>query len=338
MTEQKKSGPKRRVLSVEDYVKGILKGNRAVLAQAITLVESSAEKHRILAQTLINQLLPYTGKSIRIGITGVPGAGKSTFIEALGTRLCNKDHRTAVLAVDPSSSLTKGSILGDKTRMEKLSKHPNAYIRPSPSRGMLGGVANRTRETMLLCEAAGFNIILVETVGTGQSEKAVRSLVDFFLLIMLTGAGDELQGMKKGIIEMADAVVINKADGENKQHALTMKAELNRLLHFLVPSTVGWETKAYTCSARNCEGIETIWKNIETFCEQTKETQVFHRRRNEQLVDWVHFMIEEKLKKQFYENERIKEVMPSVQQALKNGECHASSAVERLFKIYENTH
>jgi LAO/AO transport system kinase len=336
MTEQKKNQAKRPLLTAEDYAQGILEENRTVLAKAITLVESRAEKHRKLAQSLINEMLPYTGNSIRIGITGVPGAGKSTFIEALGMMLCDKGHHVAVLAVDPSSSITKGSILGDKTRMEKLSKHHNAFIRPSPTGGTLGGVTNRTRETILLCEAAGFNIIIVETVGTGQNERAVRSMVDFFLLMMLTGAGDELQGMKKGIMEIADAVVINKADGDNKQHARNMKIDLNRMLHFLTSKAAGWETKAYTCSAKNNEGIETIWESVEQYWQLAKKTNLFYEKREEQLCDWVHFMIEEKLKKQFYENEQIKKILPSIQQALKNGECNVPTAVERLFEIYES--
>src|SRR4051794_37961021 len=234
--------------TVEELVDGVLSGNRGQLARAITLVESNAEQHFHRAQELLQKILAYSGKSIRIGITGVPGAGKSTFIEAFGTYLCNLGLRVAVLAIDPSSSLTGGSILGDKTRMEQLSRNPRAFIRPSPTAGKLGGVHRKTREAMLICEAAGFDVILIETVGVGQSEVIIREMVDFFMLLVLTGAGDKLQGMKKGIIELADAILVHKADGDNKANAEKTRTDYNQILHFLQPATKGWVTKAYTCS------------------------------------------------------------------------------------------
>jgi len=246
-----------------------------LLARAITLIESNSPKHMELAQAVLQRILPYSGNSIRVGITGVPGAGKSTFIEAVGCSLCQKGHKLAVLAVDPSSSITRGSILGDKTRMENLSREKNAFIRPSPSGGTLGGVTRKSRETLLLCEAAGYDIILVETVGVGQSEITVRSMVDFFLLVVLTGAGDELQGMKKGVMEIADAILVNKADGDNKQKAEMVKVDYDRMLHYLRPATEGWQTKAYTCSAITGAGIPELWQVIHTFREKMMENHVF---------------------------------------------------------------
>ncbi|HYQ92753.1 MAG TPA: methylmalonyl Co-A mutase-associated GTPase MeaB, partial [Candidatus Competibacteraceae bacterium] len=267
--------PKRRRLSVDEYVQGVLAGDRNVLAQTITLVESNAPAHGAMAQEVLRRLLPHTGNSIRVGITGVPGVGKSTTIEALGMYLCEQGHQVAVLAVDPSSTVTRGSILGDKTRMEQLSRNPRAFIRPSPSSGTLGGVTRKSRETMLVCEAFGFDVILVETVGVGQSETTVRSMVDFFLLLMLAGAGDELQGIKKGIMELADALLINKADGDNQLRARAAKAEYNRALHYLAPATEGWQTRAYTCSALAHEGIDEIWRVIEDFRQKTQASGVF---------------------------------------------------------------
>ena len=246
-------------MTIDDYVEGVLAGDRMKLSRAITMVESNAPKHYTMAQDIVQRLLPYTGKAIRVGITGVPGAGKSTIIEALGTKLCQQGHKVAVLAVDPSSSVTGGAILGDKTRMEQLAKEPNAFIRPSPAGGTLGGVTRKSRETMLLAEAAGYDIILVETVGVGQSETTVRSMVDFFLVVVLTGAGDDLQGVKKGVIELADAILVNKADGDNLQKALLTRADYEQILHYLMPATEGWTTKAYTCSAYTGEGIQEIW-------------------------------------------------------------------------------
>ncbi len=322
----------KRPLTTNDYVSGILAGERTVLARAITLVESNAPQHLQQAQELLQQLLPHTGNAIRVGITGVPGAGKSTFIEALGRYLIQQSHKVAVLAVDPTSSLTRGSILGDKTRMEELAREANAFIRPSPTGGALGGVARKTRETMLVCEAGGFDAILVETVGTGQSEVAVRSMVDFFLLLLIPGAGDELQGIKKGIVEMADAVVINKADGENKAQAEAARADYNRALHYLPPITEGWRVRAYTASALTGEGVEHIWKVIESFREKTAASGAFDRRRREQAREWLHTLIEEQLRARFYNQPAIREQLPQLEQAVMEGKIPATAAAQQLFQ------
>lgn len=333
----KKNVPKRKKLSVDDYVDGVLSGNRTILAQTITLIESNSQKYAEIAQEVLKKLMPHTGNSIRIGFTGVPGAGKSTLIEAFGTMLCERGHKVAVLAVDPSSTISKGSILGDKTRMEKLSRHKNAFIRPSPSAGTLGGVTKKSRETMLVCEAAGYDVIIVETVGVGQNEVTVRSMVDFFLVVMLTGAGDELQGMKKGVMEIADAIFINKADGENKKKCELAAIEYNRLLHFLQPATPGWQTKAYTVSALTGEGVENIWDVIQEYKEKTIASGIFHERRKTQMFDWVQSMIEEQLKRRFYENENVKAAFPKVKEDLMNGKTSPSLAVEHLLKIYDES-
>lgn len=333
--QSKKRFVKRKERTVAEYVEGILNNNRTILAQAITLVESNAAKHMEMAQQILNELLPRVGRSIRIGITGVPGAGKSTFIEAFGKYLCENGHRVAVLAVDPSSSITGGSILGDKTRMENLSRDPRAFIRPSPSGGTLGGVHRKTRETMLLCEAAGYDVILVETVGVGQSEFVVRGMVDFFMLLALTGAGDELQGMKKGIMELADAIVINKADGDNKPKAIAAKEEYNQFLHYLRPATPGWETKAYTCSAILGEGIPEIWRVIERFTEITKKSGAFEMRRRNQLKDWIYSMIKDYLETSFFAHPKIKEKLPIIENNVIAGIESVTKAVQELVEIYE---
>jgi LAO/AO transport system kinase len=328
---------RRRPLTTNDYLTGILSGERTMLARAITLVESNAPGHLEQAQELLQQLLPHTGKAIRVGITGVPGAGKSTFIEALGLYLIQQGHKVAVLAVDPTSSLTKGSILGDKTRMEELAREANAFIRPSPTGGALGGVARKTRETMLVCEAAGFEIILVETVGTGQSEVAVRSMVDFFLLLLIPGAGDELQGIKKGIVEMADAVLINKADGENKAMADAARADYNRALHYLPSATEGWHTRAYAASALTGEGVEHIWKVIQSFRDKTAASGAFERRRREQAREWLHTLIEEQLRARFYNQPAIRKQLPQLEQAVMDGTLPATAAARLLFQYVFNS-
>jgi LAO/AO transport system kinase len=326
---QKRGGT---AFSLPDLYNGILQKDRSSLARAITLIESNAEQHFSFAQELIQKVLPHTGKSLRIGITGVPGAGKSTFIEAFGMHLCNLGLRVAVLAVDPSSSISGGSILGDKTRMEQLCRHPNAFIRPSPSEGKLGGVHRKTRETMLLCEASGFDVILVETVGVGQSEALIRDMVDFFLLLVLTGAGDELQGMKKGIMELVDAIVVNKADGDNKPLAIKTKKEYNQILHFLHPATSGWRTKAYTCSSLHCEGISEIWNVILEFEKNTKASRMFDERRKKQNKQWLYSMISDQLHYRFFQQPEVKSVLPGLERAVMDGEKSVSAAVFELFK------
>ncbi|MCB1919420.1 MAG: methylmalonyl Co-A mutase-associated GTPase MeaB [Candidatus Competibacteraceae bacterium] len=327
--------PRRRRLTVDEYVAGVLASDRNIVAQAITLVESNASAHFDMGQEVLRRLLPNTGHSVRVGITGVPGVGKSTFIEALGLHLCEQGHKVAVLAVDPSSTVTRGSILGDKTRMELLSRDLRAFIRPSPSSGTLGGVTRKSRETMLICEAAGYNVILVETVGVGQSETTVRSMVDFFLLLMLSGAGDELQGIKKGIMELADALLVNKADGDNKIRANMARAEYNRALHFLAPATEGWRTKAYSCSSRSGEGIDAIWSVIQQFREQTTGSGVFEKRRQRQTLDWVYSMVEEHLRASFFNHAGVDSIRAEIEEAVINGHIPPTVAAQQLIHKYE---
>ena len=327
--------PRRRRLNVDEYVAGVLASDRNVLGQTITLVESNSQAHFNMGQEVLRQLIPHTGNSIRIGITGVPGAGKSTFIEALGLHLCEQGHKVAVLAVDPSSTVTRGSILGDKTRMELLSRDLRAFIRPSPSSGTLGGVTRKSRETILVCEAAGFDVILVETVGVGQSETTVRSMVDFFLLLMIAGAGDELQGIKTGIMELADALLVNKADGDNKIRANAARADYNRALHYLAPATEGWRTKAYTCSSLNGEGIDAIWKVISDFRQQITASGAFEKRRQRQTLDWVYSMVEEHLRASFFNHAGVGSIRADIEEAVVNGRIPPTVAVQMLIKKYE---
>ncbi|WP_066257439.1 methylmalonyl Co-A mutase-associated GTPase MeaB [Neobacillus drentensis] len=327
---------KRRTLepTVDDLYDGVLKGDRSLLARAITLVESNAEHHFQKAQQLLQKLLPKSGNAIRIGITGVPGAGKSTFIETFGMYLCSLGHRVAVLAIDPSSSLSGGSILGDKTRMEQLSRNPRAFIRPSPTAGKLGGVHRKTREAMLICEAAGFDVILIETVGVGQSEVIIRDMVDFFMLLVLTGAGDELQGMKKGIIELVDAILVHKADGANKQAAEQTRKEYNRILHFLHPATKGRAPKAYTCSSLTKEGINDVWNVIQSFEENGKASGVLNERRQTQAKEWLYSMITDQLQFQFFHNNGVKNALPTLEKEVIAGEKTVAKAVDTLFTIF----
>ncbi|MCP5159526.1 MAG: methylmalonyl Co-A mutase-associated GTPase MeaB [Gammaproteobacteria bacterium] len=327
--------PRRRRLTIDEYVAGVLASDRNIVAQAITLVESNSLAHFDMGQEVLRQLLPNTGRSIRVGITGVPGVGKSTFIEALGLHLCEQGHKVAVLAVDPSSTVTRGSILGDKTRMELLSRDLRAFIRPSPSSGTLGGVTRKSRETMLICEAAGFDVILVETVGVGQSETTVRSMVDFFLLLMLAGAGDELQGIKKGIMELADALLVNKADGDNKIRANAAKVDYNRALHYLAPATKGWHTRAYTCSAAHGEGIDAIWQVISDFHQQTTASDVFEKRRQQQILDWVYAMVEEHLRASFFNHAGVGSIRAEIEEAVVNGHIPPTVAAQQLIHKYE---
>jgi len=322
---------KTKEYSIAEYVKGIRSGNKALLAKAITLIESNAEKHFNIAQELIKEVLPYTGRSIRIAITGMPGAGKSTFIETFGLFLIEKGHKPAVLAIDPSSTISKGSILGDKTRMENLARQDMAFIRPSPSSCNLGGVARKTRETLLLCEAAGYDVILIETVGVGQSEVTVRSMVDFFLLVLISGAGDELQGIKKGIIELSDAILINKCDGENVVSAEAAASQYNNALHYLASATEGWRTCAYTCSAVENKGIDRIWKVIEEFIAYTKKVGIFDERRREQVAEWFESMLVEEILNGFYRN--VGERLAEVREAVLRGEVTPIVGVKRLMEI-----
>ncbi|NVO19635.1 MAG: methylmalonyl Co-A mutase-associated GTPase MeaB [Bacteroidetes bacterium] len=325
---------RRNVLTAENYVEGILRGDRTILSKAITLIESALPAHQSLAQEIIGQSLPFSGNSIRIGITGVPGVGKSSFIESFGRFLTQSGHRIAVLAIDPSSSRSKGSILGDKTRMEELATDPNAFIRPSPSSGSLGGVARKTRETIILCEAAGFNVIVVETVGVGQSEIAVHSMVDFFLLLMIAGAGDELQGIKRGIMEMADAILINKADGDNLPKINITLAELRNALHFFHPSESGWIPVAGSCSARTRNGIPEAWQTISEYVEFAKGNGYFNKRRLEQARNTMHISIEESLSNHFFQTAEIKKQLKKLNESLTKMEISEYAAAQMLLNIY----
>jgi LAO/AO transport system kinase len=325
---------RRRMLSAAEFVKEILAGNRVVLSKAITLIESTNPDHHSLAQEVIEGCLPHSGKSVRIGITGVPGVGKSTFIEALGKHVTTAGHKLAVLAVDPSSSRTKGSILGDKTRMESLATDDNAFIRPSPSAGSLGGVARKTNESIILCEAAGFDVIFVETVGVGQSETAVHSMVDFFLLLMLSGAGDELQGIKRGIMEMADAIFINKADGDNRHRANQAKAEYKNALHLFPPPGSGWTPVVGTCSALSHEGIPDVWQVMKKYESFTKSNGFFNRKRLEQKKMIMLSTIEELLKNEFFSNEKIKQLLPVMEENMLADKISSYVAAQKLISTY----
>lgn len=325
---------RKRKYSAEEYISGILSGNRTILSQAITLLESSNPKHFEISQEIIERCLPYSAGSVRIGITGVPGAGKSTFIETFGKLITGKGMKLAVLAIDPSSHHTRGSILGDKTRMGNLSVDPDAFIRPSPAAGTLGGVARKTRETIILCEAAGFDTIIVETVGVGQSEIAVSSMVDFFLLLMLAGAGDELQGIKRGIMEMADTIAINKADGNNKLMAERATVEYQNALHLFPPAPSGWIPRVVTCSAIENTGIDEIWNSISEYVEQTKKSGYFVERRKQQEVIRMHDTIVEILKGSFYNTEEIKLMSADLEKRLYDGTITSYKAAWSMLNKY----
>ena len=324
----------RRRLGLDEYEKGVMAGDMTVLSRAITLVESNRADHEQLAQQLLARVMPYAGNSVRVGISGVPGAGKSTLIEALGCLLAEWGHKVAVVAVDPSSSVSGGSILGDKTRMMKLARHPRAFIRPSPSAGSLGGVARKSRETILLCEAAGYDVILGETVGTGQNEITVRSMVDCFLLLLLAGAGDDLQGMKKGIMEIADILVVNKADGENVRRAQLACAETNRSLHFLKPSTPGWRSRCLTCSALDPGTLEEVWGSVDEFTRLARGSGVWEDRRRRQSVAWMRALISEEMEHRFARHAGVRELGQRLESEVASQTLPAATAARRMVDCF----
>jgi len=325
---------KRKAPDSDAIINGIRKGDVSALGRGITLVESTNPDHASQAAAVISGCLPYAGKSVRIGISGVPGVGKSTFIEAFGKYLTGIGKKVAVLAVDPSSSISRGSILGDKTRMEELVRDPNAYIRPSASGENLGGVARKTREAITLCEAAGYDVILIETVGVGQSETAVQGMTDFFLLLQIAGAGDELQGIKRGIMEIADMVAVNKADGDNFKKARLAKAEISRALHFFPEKESGWAPKAVTCSALTKEGVPEIWETVTSYLELAKNNDYFDQRREAQQQYWMHESINESLLAHFYNKPEIAEMLEQQRQAVARHEISPFAAAQRLLEFY----
>src|SRR5690625_1524440 len=320
-----------REVSVDDLYEKIVAGSRRDLAKAITLIESVKREDQLAAQQLLNRLMPRTGNSIRIGVSGVPGAGKSTFIEAFGLMLSKKGYKVAVLAIDPSSAMTGGSVLGDKTRMEQLANDPNAFIRPSPTSGTLGGVHRKTRETMLLCEAAGYDVILIETVGVGQSETAVRNMVDFFMLLVITGAGDDLQGMKKGIMEITDLIIVHKADGDNLRLAKRTVREYKQILHLLQPATPGWSATSLAVSSHKQTGHEEVWESIQHFQEKMHASNFWNERRQEQTKSWFQDMIHDRLIADFFNQPDKNAQVNELEHKLLNGEMTITAAVNQLF-------
>lgn len=325
---------KRRQLTPADYVEGILKGDVSILGRAVTLIESTADEHQAIGQEVIEKCLPYSGKSRRIGITGVPGAGKSTSIDVFGLHVIRKGHRLAVLAIDPSSERTRGSILGDKTRMEKLSQDHDAFIRPSPSAGSLGGVARKTRETIVLCEAAGYDRIFVETVGVGQSETAVHSMVDFFLLIQLAGTGDELQGIKRGIMEMADGIVINKCDGDNIERAKLAAAQFRNALHLFPPTPSKWIPEVLTYSGYFELGIDEVWDMIDRYFDFVEKSGYFERKRQEQAKYWMIETINEQLRNKFYHQPEVRALLEQKEMRVLNNEQSSFTAAKEVLDFY----
>lgn len=320
--------------TAEEYIHGILNRDRILLSKAITLIESKLPSDDKIAEAVLEKILPFTGNSLRIGITGVPGAGKSTFIESFGKHLTSTGKKVAVLSIDPTSQRTHGSILGDKTRMEELANDPNAFIRPSASGNTLGGVHSKTRETMLLCEAAGFDVILIETVGVGQSETSVKSIVDFFLLLMLAGAGDELQGIKRGIMEMADAIIINKADGDNITKCEIARREYQNALHMFPPSNNGWYPKVLTSSALNKSGLNEIWEVISGFESQMKQSGHFFSNRQQQNLQWMHDVISYYLHHTFFNHKAVKEQINYVENQVEIGNISAIKAARGMIDLF----
>ncbi|MEU5428589.1 methylmalonyl Co-A mutase-associated GTPase MeaB [Streptomyces olivoreticuli] len=323
-----------RSIDPDAYVKGVLDGKRATVARAITLVESTRADHRELAQRMLTELLPHAGTARRIGITGVPGVGKSTFIDALGTMLTGLGHKVAVLAVDPSSSRTGGSILGDKTRMERLAVDPAAFVRPSPTAGTLGGVARATRETIVVMEAAGYDVVLVETVGVGQSETAVADMVDTFLMLTLARTGDQLQGIKKGVLELADVVAVNKADGPHERDAKSAARELAGALRLLQAPDATWNPPVLTCSAREGTDLDTLWERLEQHRRVLDATGELAARRRDQQVDWVWTMVREQLLTELREHPGVRALGPDLERAVREGSLPASTAAERLLRAF----
>ncbi len=321
--------------NVQQLSDGVRSGNIRPLAKAITLIESRNPDHSAKAADLLDELLPDSGKSIRIGISGVPGAGKSTFIEALGMHLIKAGHKIAILAVDPTSQLSGGSILGDKTRMEELAREKNAFIRPSPSGDTLGGVARKTRETMLLCEAAGYDVVIVETVGVGQSEVTVASMVDFFLLLQIPNAGDELQGIKKGVMEIADAILVNKAEGDNRPKAELARQQYENALHLLKPKSVHWRVPALLCSALHQEGVDDVWNNILSFVAIMKKHEEFETKRRLQANDWMWTLVQEELKELFRRDKNVAAMLGQVQAGVLNGTTAPGAAARRLIEAFK---
>ncbi len=322
-------------LEIETTVGGLLKGDRRILAKTITLIESSLADHQMAAQAILERLLPHTGKAVRLGITGVPGVGKSSFIECLGMFLIEKGLRVAVLAVDPSSNRSGGSILADKTRMERLSADDRAFIRPSPSGGTLGGVARKTRETMLVCEAAGFDVMIVETVGIGQSEITVASMVDFFLVLMLAGAGDELQGIKKGFLELADALAINKADGDNMERARIAQKDFETALHLLRPESPNWSLPVLMCSARERTGIEAIWAVVLKHRDVMTASGELAQRRRGQSLAWMWSLVEEGLRDRFQHHPEVQRYLPQLARQVENGQLPPIAAACQLLSFLD---
>lgn len=334
MINRKFRRKKRRELSTTEFVTAILNGNRVVLSQAITLVESNNIDHQKKAQTIVNACLPHSGKSIRVGVTGTPGVGKSTFVESMGEYITSLGKKLAVLAIDPTSQISHGSILGDKTRMENLSNNPNAFIRPSAAGKSLGGVARKTRETIILCEAAGFDVVFVETVGVGQSEVAVHSMVDFFLLLLLPGGGDELQGIKRGVVEMADMIAINKADGDNLAKAKESRKAYRNGLHMFPPKNSNWTAQAMICSALKNAGIQEIWQSINQYQQFTKKNNYFENNRQQQAQYWLTETIQNELKSRFENHLDVKNNLQLIQEKVQHGQITPFAGAEELMRLF----